>query len=98
MTSEPSPPVLYEGSALVLSCVVTRGSHLSYTWMFNRNEVTSSMFPLVNLTGNKLVMEKVTPDHAGDYSCIAWSRVQDISRFSSSTEVQVTVKGKTAAW
>lgn len=93
MTSEPFPPVVYEGSHIVLSCSVSKGSHLSYTWFFNRREVTSSTSPLLHLTGNKLVMENVTPEHAGWYYCMAWSTVQDIRRFSSSFEFQVTVKG-----
>ncbi|XP_070776650.1 Fc receptor-like protein 5 isoform X2 [Enoplosus armatus] len=92
VTSEPFPPVAYEGSRIVLNCTVTKGSHLSYTWFFNRKEVTSSTSPFLHLTGNKLVMGKVTPEYAGCYSCMAWSTVQDTRRFSSSSEVQVTVK------
>lgn len=92
VTSDPFPPVAYEGSSFVLSCDVQTGSHLSYTWFFNKTEVMSSALTFFRLTGNKLVLESVTPEHAGDYSCMAWSMVQGISRFSSSTEVQVTIK------
>ncbi|XP_068448351.1 Fc receptor-like protein 5 [Clinocottus analis] len=92
VTSEPFPPAAYEGSSIVLSCSVAKGSNLFYTWFFNRKELTSSTSPLLLLTGNKLVMGKVTPEQAGYYYCMAWSRVQDIRRFSSSSEVQVTVK------
>uniref|UniRef100_UPI0037E8E71F Fc receptor-like protein 5 isoform X2 n=1 Tax=Semicossyphus pulcher TaxID=241346 RepID=UPI0037E8E71F len=92
VVSEPSPAVAYEGSRVVLSCNVTKGSHLSYTWFFNRKELTSSSSPLLHLTGNQLVMENVTPEHAGNYSCMAWSQVHDIRRYSGSSEVQVTVK------
>ncbi|KAM6940997.1 Fc receptor-like protein 5 [Lycodopsis pacificus] len=92
VTAEPFPPVAYEGSRIELSCSVAKGSHLFYTWFFNRTEVTSSTSPLLLLTGNKLVMGKVAPEHAGYYSCMAWSRVQYTRRFSSSSEVQVTVK------
>ncbi|XP_054865755.1 carcinoembryonic antigen-related cell adhesion molecule 5-like isoform X2 [Amphiprion ocellaris] len=84
--------VTYEGSRLVLSCDVQTGSHLSYTWLFNKKEVTSSALAFFHLAGNKLVMESVTPEHAGDYSCMAWSMVKDIRRFSGSQEVQVTIK------
>ncbi len=94
MISEPFPPVAYKGSRIVLSCNVTKGTHLSYTWFFNKTEVTSSASPLFHLTGNKLVVEKVTPEHAGLYSCMAWSSAQDVRRFSSSAEVQMTVKGR----
>lgn len=88
---------MYEGSRIILSCVVTKGSHLSYTWLFKRKEVKSSNSSFFNLAGNKLLIQQATPDHAGRYSCIAWSRVQDVNRFSSSTEVQVMVKGKVYA-
>ncbi|XP_041839866.1 Fc receptor-like protein 5 isoform X2 [Melanotaenia boesemani] len=91
VTSEPFPPVAYEGSRIILSCDVDRGSHLSYTWFFNRKEVASSMSDL-HFSGNKLVIERVTPEHAGYYYCIAWSMVQDIRRFSTSTEVQLIIK------
>ncbi|XP_029950403.1 Fc receptor-like protein 5 isoform X2 [Salarias fasciatus] len=92
VTSEPFPPVLYEGSRLVLSCGVDRGSHLSYTWFFNRTEVDGDIEDVFNVTGNKLVVEEVTPEHAGSYYCIASTSVQDIQRFSSSSDIQVTVK------
>nr|XP_020451851.1 Fc receptor-like protein 5 isoform X2 [Monopterus albus] len=92
VTSEPFPPVAYEGSRVILSCDVAKGSHLSYTWFFNKQEVTSSVSPFFHPTGNKLVMEMVTPEHAGWYYCEAWSIVQGNKRVSSSTVVQVTVK------
>ncbi|CAB1344383.1 unnamed protein product [Coregonus sp. 'balchen'] len=97
VTSDPDPPILYEGSRLVLSCDVTRGSHLSYTWFYNRQEVTSSpTSPLTPLllwpVGNTLVVERVTAKHAGNYSCMAGTRIKTNSRFSSSGEVTVRVK------
>lgn len=90
--SEPFPPVAYEGSRLVLSCSAARGSHLSYTWFFNRTEL-SSRSSFSQASRNKLIMEKVTPKHAGYYSCMAWSMVQNTRRFSSSTEVLLVIKG-----
>lgn len=91
VTSDPSPPVAYEGSRIVLSCDAERGSHLSYTWYFNRMEITSPTSGF-NITGNKLVMENATLDQEGNYNCIVWSRVQDITRYLTSMEVKVTVK------
>ncbi|KAG8015163.1 Fc receptor-like protein 3 [Nibea albiflora] len=84
--------IVYEGSRVVLSCNAKKGTHLSYTWVFNMKELTSSTTPFFNFTGNKLVIGKVTPEHAGSYYCMAWSMVKDIRRISSSTEVQVIVK------
>ncbi|KAM7418720.1 hypothetical protein PAMA_016039 [Pampus argenteus] len=91
VTSEPSPPVAFEGSRIVLICDVKNGSHLSYMWFFNKEKIKSST-SLLHSTGNRLVMENVTPQHAGYYYCMAWSSVEDKSRFSSSTEVNVEVK------
>ncbi|KAK7930243.1 hypothetical protein WMY93_006638 [Mugilogobius chulae] len=92
VTSEPFPPVVYEGSRLVLHCNVSQGSHLSYSWFFNRKEMQPFASPLHRIQGNSLVMEKVRPEHRGHYACMAWSSAQDIKRFSSSREVQLTVK------
>lgn len=91
VTSEPYPPVAYEGSRFSLSCRVATGSHLSYTWFFNRTEVKPST--LLRPLGDQLVMDRVSQQHAGSYSCMAWSMVQDTKRFSSSMTVQLTVKG-----
>ncbi|KAM4584067.1 Fc receptor-like protein 5 isoform 3-T3 [Odontesthes bonariensis] len=96
VTSEPFPPVVYEGSRIALSCDVNSGSHLSYTWFFNTKELKSSTSTLY-VSGNKLVIERVTPECAGNYYCMAWSAVQDIRRFSTSTEIQVVVKGSPPA-
>lgn len=92
VTSQPFPPVAYEGSRFSLGCSVAEGSHLSYTWFFNRTEVKPSAF--LRPCGNELVMEKVSPQHAGFYSCLAWSMVQDTKRYSSSMVVQLVVKGE----
>ncbi|XP_055014428.1 Fc receptor-like protein 5 [Boleophthalmus pectinirostris] len=92
ITSEPFPPMAYEGSRLVLCCNVSRGSHLSYSWFFNRREVLPSSSPLLRSQGNSLVIDRVQPEHEGPYYCMAWSTVQDIKRFSSSREVHLTVK------
>lgn len=90
MTSDPDPPVLYEGARLLLRCDVTRGSHLSYSWFFNRQEVnaSSSLRPV----GNSLVVDQVAARHAGNYYCMAGTTAMGNSRFSNSGEVQVKVK------
>ncbi|XP_038140696.1 Fc receptor-like protein 5 [Cyprinodon tularosa] len=93
VTSDPYPPVAFEGSQIVLSCDAQRGSHLNYTWYFNRTTIMSSTSGF-SIVGNKLVMEKVTLEREGNYNCIAWSMVQQITRYSTCTEVKVTVKVK----
>uniref|UniRef100_A0A3P8V1A3 Ig-like domain-containing protein n=1 Tax=Cynoglossus semilaevis TaxID=244447 RepID=A0A3P8V1A3_CYNSE len=81
VSSEPSPAVAYEGSRVVLQCDAT-GSNLSYTWYFNQEEVTPSTGPLFHTTGNQLVLDELTPEHSGLYSCYAWSVLEDIRRVS----------------
>ncbi|XP_078800112.1 Fc receptor-like protein 5 isoform X2 [Oryzias latipes] len=88
---DPSPPVAFEGSRIVLSCNASRGSHLSYTWFFNSREVPPSTAAYL-IHGNEIIIERATPEHAGGYYCTAWSTVQNTRRFSTSTEVQVTIK------
>lgn len=90
---DPSPPVAFEGSRIVLSCNASRGSHLSYTWFFNSREVPPSTAAYL-IHGNEIIIERATPEHAGGYYCTAWSTVQNTRRFSTSTEVQVTIKGE----
>lgn len=92
VSSEPFPPVAYEGMRSALRCEAARGSHLSYTWFFNKREVIPDP-SFARAIRNELIVEKVTSKHAGYYSCMAWSRVQNTRRFSSSTEVLLTVKG-----
>ncbi|KAG7281947.1 hypothetical protein CRUP_003005, partial [Coryphaenoides rupestris] len=92
ITSEPNPAVLYEGSRLTLSCNATHGSQLSYTWFFNRSEVTPLTSPSFRPAGSKLVVDRVTPLHAGIYSCLTEARLKQENRSSSSKEVRVVVK------
>ncbi|XP_077575746.1 Fc receptor-like protein 5 isoform X2 [Stigmatopora nigra] len=92
INSDPSPAILYEGSRLVLSCDVAMGSHLSYTWFFNRKKMNSPTSQQLHFTENKLVIERATPDHGGYYTCMAWSRVRDVKRFFTSSDVKVVVK------
>lgn len=92
VTSQPFPPVAFEGSRFSLNCRVTAGSHLSYTWFFNRTEVKSCA--LLCPRGDELVIERVSPQQAGYYSCMAWSMVQGTKRLLSSLPVQLTVKGE----
>jgi len=98
ITSEPDPAVLYEGSRLTLSCNSTIGSQLSYTWFFNRSKVTPSTSPSLRLDDSKLVVEPVTPLHAGVYSCMTEATMKPENRSSSSKEVQVVVKGTTTRY
>ncbi|KAJ3614748.1 hypothetical protein NHX12_018318 [Muraenolepis orangiensis] len=91
INSEPDPAVLYEGSRLVLSCDVTVGAQLSYTWFFNRTKVMPSTSTWLRPTSSKLAVERVTVLHAGVYSCMTQDWLNE-NRSSSSQVMQVHVK------
>ena len=90
--SKPSPPVVSEGSSLTLYCEVQKGSNLSYTWYHNRLEVKAPSVMYL-LSGNSLVVDKLTQRHAGSYTCTAWNYIGVKPRTSSSSDVHVTVQG-----
>ncbi|KAL2089844.1 hypothetical protein ACEWY4_014532 [Coilia grayii] len=91
VVSVPSPPTEFEGSSLALYCEVQKGSHLSYKWFHNRLEVTAPSLTY-NLSGNSLTVDRLTKRHAGSYYCSAWNDIGIDPRYSSSSEIHVTVK------
>ncbi|XP_026130504.1 uncharacterized protein LOC113110608 [Carassius auratus] len=91
LSSDPDPAILYEGQKLVLRCLVRKGTHLSFTWYHNKQEVNSSS-ELHRLSGDSLTMDRVTEMHAGIYSCTARNQMTVNPRFSSSQSLHVTVR------
>ncbi|XP_066504002.1 Fc receptor-like protein 5 isoform X2 [Hoplias malabaricus] len=91
LVSDPEPPVIYEGAQFTLSCYVRKGSHLSYLWYHNKENVASHS-PFHHFSGNTLTVEKASERHAGYYSCLATNKLGNFSTSSSSTEVSVVVK------
>ncbi|XP_057217775.1 Fc receptor-like protein 5 isoform X4 [Triplophysa rosa] len=92
LSSEPDPPVIYEGERLVLRCLVSRGTHLSFMWYHNRQEVTSSPSELYRLSENTLTVDRAGEQHAGIYSCTAQNQMDVNTRYSSSRNLEVIVK------
>ncbi|XP_036441899.1 Fc receptor-like protein 5 isoform X2 [Colossoma macropomum] len=91
LVSDPDPPVIYEGKRFTLSCHVSKGTHLAYIWYHNKQKVTSPS-SLHRLSGNTLTVDRATESHAGYYVCTATNQMGNISRASSSLEVNVVVK------
>ncbi|XP_059393444.1 neogenin [Carassius carassius] len=91
LSSDPDPAILYEGQKLVLRCLVRKGTHLSFTWYHNKQEVNSSS-ELHRLSGDSLTMDRATEMHAGIYSCTARNQMTVNPRFSSSQSLHVTVR------
>lgn len=97
LSSEPDPPVVYEGEPLVLRCLVSRGTHLSFMWYHNRQEVTSSPSELYRLSENTLTVDRAGEQHAGIYSCTAQNQMDVNTRYSSSRNLEVIVKSKNSS-
>ncbi|KTF80167.1 hypothetical protein cypCar_00031418 [Cyprinus carpio] len=91
LSSDPDPAIIYEGQKLVLRCLVRKGTHLSFTWYHNTQELDSSS-ELHRLSGDALTVDGATEMHAGIYSCTAQNQMTVNPRFSSSRNLLVTVK------
>ncbi|XP_067288271.1 Fc receptor-like protein 5 isoform X2 [Pseudorasbora parva] len=91
LSSSPDPPVLYEGEKLALRCLVRKGTHLSFTWYHDKQEVNASS-DLYRLSGDALTVNAASERHSGTYSCTAQNQMEVNPRFSSSRNLFVTVK------
>lgn len=91
MSSDPDPPVLYEGEKLALRCLVRKGTHLSFTWYRDKQEVNASS-DLYRLSEDALTVDEASELHAGMYSCTAHNQMEVDPRFSSSGTLHVIVK------
>ncbi|XP_039545929.1 Fc receptor-like protein 5 isoform X1 [Pimephales promelas] len=91
LSSDPDPPVLYEGQTFTLRCLVRKGTHLSFTWDHDQQEVNASS-QHYRLSGDALTVDAASERHAGTYSCTAQNIMEVNPRFSSSQNLRVTVK------
>ncbi|KAK7118969.1 hypothetical protein R3I94_020973 [Phoxinus phoxinus] len=91
LSSDPDPPILYEGQKLALRCLAKKGTHLSFTWDHDQREVSASS-DLYRLSGDALAVDAASERHAGTYSCTAQNMMEVNPRFSSSRNLRVTVK------
>lgn len=91
VSSDPDPPVLYEGQKFTLRCPVRKGTHLSFTWDHEQRELNASS-DRYRLSGDALTVDAASERHAGTYSCTARNMMEVNPRFSSSRDVRVIVK------
>ncbi|XP_067243740.1 Fc receptor-like protein 5 isoform X2 [Chanodichthys erythropterus] len=91
LSSDPDPPVLYEGEKLTLRCLVRKGTHLSFTWYHDKQEV-NTYSDLYRLSEDALTVDEASEWHAGTYSCTAHNQMEVNPRFSSSQILHVIVK------
>ncbi|XP_039546084.1 Fc receptor-like protein 5 [Pimephales promelas] len=74
-----------------LRCLVRKGTHLSFTWDHDQQEVNASS-QHYRLSGDALTVDAASERHAGTYSCTAQNIMEVNPRFSSSQNLRVTVK------
>nr|XP_009304609.1 Fc receptor-like protein 5 isoform X2 [Danio rerio] len=91
VSADPHPPLLYEEQKLVLRCEVRKGTHLSFSWFYNEQQVNPSS-GLYRINADTLTVDSAGERHAGIYSCMAENQVTVNPRFSSSPNIQVIVK------
>uniref|UniRef100_A0A3B1IUS7 Ig-like domain-containing protein n=1 Tax=Astyanax mexicanus TaxID=7994 RepID=A0A3B1IUS7_ASTMX len=91
LVPDPDPPVIYEMSGFNLHCRVRKGTHLTYVWYHNQQELNlPSAFH--QISENTLTVDSAGKRHAGYYTCMAINKMGNHSRYSSSMEVNVVVK------
>ncbi|XDV51099.1 hypothetical protein PO909_020045, partial [Leuciscus waleckii] len=91
LSSDPDPPVRYEGQKFTLRCLVRKGTHLSFTWYHDQQEVNASS-DHYRLSGDALTVDAASERHDGTYSCTAQNMMEDNPRYSSSRNLRVIVK------
>ncbi|XP_031430773.1 Fc receptor-like protein 5 isoform X3 [Clupea harengus] len=84
--SDPSPHELFEGTTLRLSCSITKGSHVSYTWFFNGRPVVDG------IAQNTMSVHNTTITDSGDYVCFASNAVENTSIYTSNSSTSITIK------
>ncbi|XP_077100074.1 Fc receptor-like protein 5 isoform X2 [Siphateles boraxobius] len=91
VSSDPDPPILYEGHKFSLRCLVRKGTHLSFTWHHDQQQVNASS-DIYRLSGDALTVDTASERHAGTYACTAQNMMEVNPRFSSSRSLHVIVK------
>ncbi|XP_077096434.1 Fc receptor-like protein 5 isoform X2 [Siphateles boraxobius] len=91
VSSDPDPPILYEGHKFSLRCLVRKGTHLSFTWHHDQQQVNASS-DIYRLSGDALTVDAASERHAGTYACTAQNMMEVNPRFSSSRNLHVIVK------
>ncbi|XP_039545932.1 Fc receptor-like protein 5 [Pimephales promelas] len=82
----PASDAVWEGQTLTLRCRESRGTYVSYEWLWNERPYDT--------TGDTLIIHRLSVQHTGDYKCVASNRFNDTITFNSSDVISVQVKGK----
>ncbi|XP_030206382.1 uncharacterized protein si:dkey-93h22.7 isoform X5 [Gadus morhua] len=86
----------FEGERLVLSCNVTSGNYVSYSWLLDDQPPpgpTPQPGPAPHHTHPDLLIPRAGPQHSGSYVCVASNRYNDTEVYrAASPKVMITVK------
>ncbi|KAK7118967.1 hypothetical protein R3I94_020972 [Phoxinus phoxinus] len=83
--SDPAGDDVWEGQTLTLRCEKSRGTYVSYEWLWNERPYGT--------TDDTLIIHRLSALNSGDYMCVASNRFNDTTTFNSSSAV-ISVKVK----
>ncbi|TRY82669.1 hypothetical protein DNTS_032601 [Danionella cerebrum] len=89
IVSHPSHLNLWEGQTLLLRCEIEAGSYVSYDWFVNGAVIESQL----DRSNNTLMIDRLSAQHSGDYSCGASNQFNHSIGFNKSSDaIAVHVK------
>ncbi|XP_051966981.1 Fc receptor-like protein 3 [Xyrauchen texanus] len=89
ITSHPSSDDLWEGQNLLLQCIITKGTYVSYDWLRNGMKIPMPY----DRTADSLTIHRLSGQHTGTYTCVASNQYNSTMIFNiSSGIIHVHVK------
>ncbi|XP_058647010.1 uncharacterized protein si:dkey-93h22.7 isoform X2 [Onychostoma macrolepis] len=85
--THPSIENIWEGETLTLQCRKTKGTYVSYDWLWNNAPV---QMPYDRNEGT-LTIHRVSAQNQGNYMCVASNQFNDTTTFNSSSDVNVYI-------
>ncbi|KAK7127320.1 hypothetical protein R3I93_020030 [Phoxinus phoxinus] len=83
--SDPAGDDVWEGQTLTLRCEKSKGTYVSYEWLWNERPYGT--------TDDTLIIHRLSALNSGDYMCVASNQFNDTTTFNSSSAV-ISVKVK----
>ncbi|XP_016105151.1 platelet endothelial cell adhesion molecule isoform X1 [Sinocyclocheilus grahami] len=85
--SHPYIENIWEGQTLTLQCTKTKGTYVSYDWLWNDTPVQMPY----DRNNDTLTIHRVSAQNAGNYMCVASNQYNDTTIFNSSSDVTVSI-------
>ncbi|KAJ8362631.1 hypothetical protein SKAU_G00114620 [Synaphobranchus kaupii] len=84
LVSDPPSAEVFVGRGLTLTCIVRKGTHISYQWSHNGTPTA--------ISASRQYLKQATLEDAGNYSCLARNQLNDTQVYSVSSHTFVRVK------